>query len=121
MPFLEDDQLPAECAEFGETTVVALIGGEHSYAQSPDAHRKSARRCSAAPVQFVRNRISPPSGQHPAGLSPVTEIGHQDSFHPVKVSFKSLYHALFPVTGSSVEFFEHNPNSAIVVRRQSTA
>jgi hypothetical protein len=39
MPLLDDDELPPECAEFRETTVVALIGGEHPYAQSPETHR----------------------------------------------------------------------------------
>jgi hypothetical protein len=80
MPFLDLDQLPPECAEFSETKVVALIGGEHSYAQLPDAYRNQ-RFVGQPPLSdlfviiFLRQ-----AGQHPVGLSPVTEIGHQDSF-----------------------------------------
>jgi hypothetical protein len=105
---LNADSLPLKCAEFGQPTVIALIGGEHSDAQPPGAHRNQCV-VGQPPLSdlFVMIFGRQPS-KHSAGLSPVAEIGYQESFHPVKISFQSLYHAPLPLTSAGVEFLKHN-------------
>src|SRR5271165_6153365 len=105
---LQGDHLPLKCTEFGEPTVVTFIGGEHPYAQPPGAHRNQCVVGQPPLSNLFVSVFLPQPSKHSAGLSPVTEIGYQESFHPVKISFQSLNHAPLPVTSTCVEFFEHN-------------
>jgi hypothetical protein len=86
MPSYNGDYLPLKCAKFSEPTVVSLIGSEYSDAKPPGAHRNQCV-VGQAPLSdlFVIIFGRQPS-KHSTGLSPVAEIGYQDSFHPVKIS-----------------------------------
>jgi len=46
--------------------------------------------------------------KHSAGLSPVAQIWHQDSFCPIEISFQTFHNLTIPVACAGIEFFEHH-------------
>jgi hypothetical protein len=48
------------------------------------------------------------ASEHRAGVSPVAQIRHEDSFRPIKVSLQSFHHPTITVGRPGVEFFEYD-------------
>jgi hypothetical protein len=94
--------------KFCEPSEIQLIRRDHANTKSPRAHRNQRIVCQASLSNLLVIIFGCQARQNPPRLSPVAEIRHQYSLRSIEVAFQSLHHMLAAITGTSVEFLEHN-------------